>query len=80
MKDNKVIFIDRPTTLSLPPDRVLEAAIDCLDKAIVVGLDKKGELYFASSIGDDNGGMAEVNWLLDKAKQQVLRMDELEEE
>lgn len=75
---SKVVFIDRPTTLSLPPDRVLQAAVDNLAKAIVVGVDKEGQFYFASSVGDDNGGLAEVNWLLDKAKQQVLRMDDPE--
>ena len=79
MKEDKVIFIDRPTTLGLPPERVLEAAVGHLDKAIVVGLDKNGDLYFASSIGDDQGGLAEVNWLLDKAKCQLFRMDDLEE-
>jgi hypothetical protein len=52
-------------TLDLPAERILSKALDAdLDTAIVVGYDKDGDLYFASTTAD--GG--NVLWLFEKAK------------
>lgn len=66
--------IDLPviTTLDIPAERILSSAIEKgIETAVVVGWDKEGELYFASSVAD--GG--EVLWLLEKAKQALLKSD-----
>ena len=65
----EVVLMGGVTRLDLPPERVLEAAITVgLTDAIVIGWDKEGELYFASSIA----GGADVLWLLEKAKKELL--------
>lgn len=56
------------TALDLPPDRILEAAIGQLDGVMVIGFDKEGQLYAASSYAD--GGTA--LWLLEQTKLRVL--------
>jgi hypothetical protein len=71
-KKAKVIFIDRPTSLSLPPDRILEAALGTLDKVLIIGEDKDGDPYYATSVGDQDGGYAEVNLMVDKFKRTML--------
>lgn len=45
------------------PNNVLKCAIDLLDEAVVIGLDKTGEIYFASSSVDPRA----VKRLLNKA-------------
>lgn len=69
MSDN-IIPLNNITKLDLPPDRVLQSAVGQMDAVVLIGWDKDGELYFASSIAD--GG--EVNWLLDKAKMALLNV------
>jgi hypothetical protein len=59
------------TTLPLQPDRVLTSALGKLDNAVVIGWDKDGELWFAST----EAGGPEVLWLLEKAKQALLEID-----
>jgi hypothetical protein len=58
------------TKLDCPPDRILESAIGEVTDAIIVGWDKNGDLYFASSIGD----CPEVLWLLELAKKGLLEI------
>ena len=41
-------FTDDP----IPVNQILEAAKDCIPVAIIIGLDKEGNVYFASSTGD----------------------------
>ena len=65
-----VIFLDNETRLDIPADRVIEAAVGELEKAIVIGWDKEGGFYIASSVA--NG--AEVLWLLEKAKQRLMEI------
>jgi len=68
MTDN-VIPLGNITRLDIPVDRVLDAAKeDISDRVVVLGWDKDGELYFASSFAD--GG--EVLWLMEKAKLALL--------
>jgi hypothetical protein len=64
--------IDAPivTRLLLNPERVLEAALGKLSDVVIIGYTHDGEEYFASS--EANG--AEVVWLLERAKLQLLRM------
>ena len=65
-------IIDLPviTTLDLPSDRLLEKAIGNVDDVLIIGWDKQGELYFASSKGD--GG--HCLWLMELAKKQLLEV------
>lgn len=67
-------IIDLPviTKLDLNPDRILEAAKGKLDIAIIIGVDKEGDFYFASTKAD--GG--EVNWWLDTAKRKLFEVCE----
>lgn len=59
------------TSHDLPVARILQGAHDAdLEVCVVVGYDKDGEEYFASSVADG----AEVNWCLDRAKLKLLNM------
>lgn len=62
------------TRLDIEPNKVLESAVDELESCVVIGYDKDGDEYFASSIGND----AEVLWLLERFKA-FLIADEAEE-
>ena len=68
---SNVINLDLVTRLNLPANRVLEAAIDKLDRVVIMGYDNDGDFYFASSIAD--GG--EVLWLTEAMKQHLLSMN-----
>ncbi len=70
MNDNVIIW-DGITTLDIPPDRVLEQAVGKLERVVVVGYDKEGEEYFASSFSD--GGT--VLWLFERAKKKLLEVE-----
>ena len=48
----KVIPLNCITTLDLPVDRVLEAAKDKLEGVVLIGYDKEGEFYAASTYAD----------------------------
>jgi len=67
-----VVILDCITTLDLPADRILENTIGMLDKVVILGYDKDGREYFASSIAD--GG--EVIWLIEKMKKKLLEAGE----
>lgn len=69
---DNVIPLGCITKLDLPVDRILEAAKERLDSVVLIGWDKDGELYFASTKAD--GG--DVLWLLEKAKQALLNTGE----
>lgn len=70
MRDAKVIPLGCVTKLDLPVDRVLEEAKGLLDYVVLMGFDKDGELYFASTTPD--GG--EVLWLLEKCKIALMKV------
>lgn len=65
----KIIPLNCVTYLDLPVDRVLDGAKDQLEGVVIIGYDKNGEQYFASTYAD--GGT--VLWLLEKCKEQLLR-------
>jgi hypothetical protein len=54
MSDDNVVILSGPTKLDIPPERILNSAIDAkLDVAMVLGFDAEGELYAACSTGDE---------------------------
>lgn len=62
--------IDLPvvTRLDLDPDLVLTRAIGECETAVVLGYDKDGAEYFASSTADGRT----VLWLIERLKKQLL--------
>lgn len=65
----KVVYLGCVTSLDLPADRVLDAAKERqLDGVVVMGYDKDGQEYFASSYAD--GG--NVIWLMERLKLKLL--------
>lgn len=67
---DKVVYPNFVTTLDLPPDRILQAAVGKLENVIVVGYDKERNEYFASNVAD--GGT--TLWLLERSKKALLEM------
>jgi hypothetical protein len=67
----KIILLGNVTCLDLPPDRILNAAVGQMESVVILGYDKEGQEYFASSISD--GGA--VLWLLEQLKKQLLEVD-----
>jgi len=72
----EVIYPKFSTTLDLPANRVLEAAVldPPLDTVVVLGKDKDGKLYFASSTGD----CGEIKLLMMRADTAMLDAIRLE--
>ena len=68
-KDNVVLF-SGVTRLDLPPDRILESAMDKLESVVLLGYTKDGEEYFCSSLAD--GG--DTLWLLERLKKALLEI------
>ena len=64
----KIIPLNMLTRIDLPVDRILDAAKEKLEGVVLLGYDKNGETYFASSYAD--GGT--ILWLLEKCKKQLL--------
>ena len=64
------------TTLKTSPDRAREGAADYgLESVVIIGLDKDGEFFFASS----EPGTADTLWFLEKARHRLMTMeDEIE--
>jgi hypothetical protein len=67
---SKVVPIGCITRLDLQPDRVLEMAAGKMEGVVVMGYDRAGELYFASTYAD--GGT--VLWLLEQCKKRLLEV------
>lgn len=65
----RVIPLGMITKLDLPVDRVLEQAKDKMAHVVLMGWDKDGELYFASTFAD--GG--EILWLMEKCKEALMK-------
>ena len=71
---NKVIPLGNITRFDLPPDRVLEGAKGKMEGVVLIGWDKDGDFYGASSYAD--GG--DVLWLLEQCKRMLLSMGDEE--
>jgi hypothetical protein len=67
---SNVIPLGNITRLDLPADRILEQAIGKMDGVVIMGYDKDGAEYFASSYAD--GGY--VLWLAEKMKKRLLEV------
>ena len=67
----KVIPLGCVTRLDMPVDKVLDYAKDKLESVVIMGYDKSGELYFASTMAD--GG--EILWLTEQLKIQLLNVE-----
>jgi hypothetical protein len=69
----EVVELPVITSLDLPAERVLNAAIkEDLDEVVIVGFDKDGDFYFASNKSDGGG----VLWLFELAKKALLETRE----
>lgn len=66
---SNIIPIGCITKLDIPPDDVLQGAMGKLEGAVILGFDKEGEEYFASTYAD--GG--DVLWLLERCKQELMK-------
>lgn len=64
----EVVVLNMDTTLDIPADRVLEAAVGNVDPVVAVGYDAAGELYFAANVADTR----QVLWLLEAAKRALF--------
>lgn len=70
---DNVVTLDILTSLDVPPERVLNGAIEAdLQGAVVLGWTQDGDFYFASSIADGGNCM----WLLEKAKLLLLTIED----
>lgn len=67
----KIIPFSGITRLDLPADQVLELAGGQLEGVVVVGFDKDGQFYAASSYAD--GGT--VLWLLEVLRKRLLEVE-----
>lgn len=67
---DNVVDLNVVTKLDLDPDRVLSKAIGNLTEVVVIGFDKDGEEYFASSVSD--GGS--VLWHMERAKHKLMQI------
>lgn len=66
---DNVTVLQTVTTLDVPCERILTAALDStLQGVVVMGYDAEGQIYFASSYAD--GG--DVLWLMEKCKTLLL--------
>lgn len=64
-----VVTLGCITTLDIPPERILNAAIGCdLETVLVIGRTKDGELYFAGSSADGGDAL----WLMELAKKALI--------
>jgi len=69
MDDDNIVFLDNQTTLDIPPERVINGALEANLKAVViVGWDEQDNLYLATSPGSN----AESIYLLELAKRGLL--------
>jgi hypothetical protein len=70
MSDDNVIELGCVTRLDLPPEKILRAAISAdLETVVIVGYDKDGNEYFASSVADGAQAMYHLQrgiWSLNK--------------
>jgi hypothetical protein len=68
---SNVILFNGITKLDLDPDMVLENTKGKLESVILIGYDKEGKEYFASTYAD--GG--DILWLLERMKLCLLNVE-----
>lgn len=68
-KDNNVVILGGITRLDVPVERIIDAAkAEDLDNIVILGYDKEGNEYFASSIASG----PDVVWLFERAKKKLM--------
>ena len=67
MTNDNVVQFSGVTRLPLDPDMLLKAAIGELDEVVILGFDKEGNEYFASS----KAGAAEVIYACERVKHKL---------
>jgi len=67
---SNVVAFTGITSLPVEPDRVLTAALGKLERVLIVGADKDGNEYFASS--DPDGGTC--LWDMERAKHKLMKI------
>lgn len=73
MPTENIVTFNGITRLDLPVERVLESAAAAdLEAVLVIGWEKDVGFYFASSYADS----AQVIYLLERAKHDLLRMED----
>lgn len=72
MADKNLRLFPGIVTKDHDSDVMLKLAAGELNEVVIVGWDKKGELFFSSNVAD--GGT--VLWLLEKAKKRLLEIGE----
>jgi hypothetical protein len=71
MASDNVVILPVVTSLSLPPERILNAALEAdLDTVLVLGYDKAGNFYFA---GSEASGPENV-WLCEMGKHKLIQI------
>lgn len=69
MTESNVIYPNFITSLDLPAERVLTAALEAeLTDVVIAGYDKDGDEYFASSVADGGSTL----WLIERLKKMLL--------
>jgi hypothetical protein len=66
----KFVTVSGKTIPDILVDRLLENAIGELNEVVIIGTDKYGKEYFASSVADGPN----VNWMLDRAKKALIEI------
>jgi len=70
---DNVTILPMVTSLSLPVERVLNAALESKIKSVwIIGEDADGQLYFASSEADGGAAL----WWMEKAKKALMEISE----
>ena len=69
---NNIIVGNFQTTADIDPDEVAKAAVGELDVIVLIGVDKSGEDYYASSIGS----IADILYLLERYKKSLLENED----
>ena len=71
MSEDNVIILDVMTCLDIPPDRVLNSAVNLeFESVTIVGTLKNGETYLASS----HGKVGSVHWDLSSMCHNILTL------
>lgn len=69
---SEITDLKTTTFLDLPTKAILDGAADRITHVVLMGYDKEGDYYFASSISDG----AEILWLLEQYKKRLLQQEE----
>lgn len=66
----RLVHLNVMTSQKVPPDKILLSALGGLDDVMILGWDKAGQCYLASSFANS----ADVLWLLEQMKLDLLNL------